>query len=191
MVLHQPRRQTDSQSLHLASDFCATASPSTGGGVMTQNLGFLMIPGVCSFTHPFRPSVVHVCLCLSVIGPVPAPLTLLASTFSDDRRPCICWVASLCLEPAYTPDRCQMVAEARAPFGPLRCPASAECEDPFTPWHKTWRIPTATRTVRRQRRLASNMAQRQRRTPASGQKKVFEGRAWCGWRWTSGTLRDR
>ena len=37
----------------------------------------------------------HVCPCLSVIGPVRAPLTLLASTFSDDRRPCICWVASL------------------------------------------------------------------------------------------------
>ena len=77
----------------------------------------------------------------------------------------------------------------RVPFGPLRCPASAECEDPFTPWHKTWRIPTATRTVRRQRRLASNMAQRQRRTPATGRKKEPKGKAWCGWRWTSGSAR--
>jgi predicted RNA-binding protein len=39
---------------------------------------------------------------------------------------------------------------------------------------ETRRIPTAIGAVRSKRRLASNMAQRQRRTPASDRKKVFE-----------------
>ena len=94
---------------HWSEDERRPAGPVTSQlTVMTRHRGFLMIPAVCSFIHPrfaLRPCMR--CPCLSVIGPVPAPLTLLASTISNVRRPCICWVASLCLEPAYTLDSCQ------------------------------------------------------------------------------------